>query len=727
MLFASHRNGAGIVKDDLWPGPADLPSDGPVSHLPSETRVAPSRGVSLPRRRRSPRPAPGSEDGENIKDAIAALDQSLADQKLTEIENHRLQRELEVLKREFARVHAARRSTDLDLLDARRANKDLEHRLVKVRQTISWQLGSALVDSVQSLPAAARLPSRMLAVLRSSRSLKKRLRDARKAVPDELLQSAEAAHVTATALGMVASKGGEIAAAWVRAQMLKHAVLANALIEIAKTVAREQPQLAAELGAEAIEHGPIEGRVKLFAFQLADLGHLRASAMLVDKAQLAGAKFNLSEAKKAEAIRAMVRLSQSPPSIVNHKVTLTRRHERRVGLVGREAPPMHASTSAFRLYDRALHAATSGWKPTVILPPSAARNGQVSAAEERMSDGYVDVLRLKPAEHPEEMVDLHVSASAAAIAKAAVASGISIIRAEGFYTTGVAAALAARSIGCPLVVDIDELLDPRESYYEGFERTEKGQLQLWMTLMTARAADACIVPSQRVKALLTDVGVLPERVLVTPHRVLRPAFKPELLAAFRTELGIGEGPVIGVVRDLCPTYDSVVLGDILAHLAPEFPNVKLLVVGAGRGADALRRRVAEHRLGHALVMIEQPRLEDMARYRALIDVTIFTRHSTTKSALVHAYEVVASMAQGRACAAYGTVDACELIEHGVSGLLSSPGDLAAIVENIRTLMHDSDLRARVGQSARSAYEAIAAKEAGRLPDMDLYQRLLAAA
>lgn len=680
------------------------------------------------RRRRIARRPPGVEaSARGVDGLLAELDRQLAELKLSEIQNHQLDRELDVIKRELARVQSSKRSTDLDLLEARRATRELEQRLLKAHKTISWQLGSALVESVQSISGIARLPKRLLGVYNSSRSLKRRARDARKLLPEDLIHSAEAGQLVSTSLAMLATAGGEGAAAWARAQEAKPVILANALIEIAKAVASEQPLLAAKLGSEAVELGPIEGRIKLLAFQLADLGHLRAAATLVDKAQLAGAKFNLSESKKAEGIRAMLRMLQSPPAIVNRRVTPSRQHERRVALVGREAPPLHATSSAFRLYDRALSAIGSGWKATVIMPPSSGRAFQGEPADERSTDGFVDLVRLKPVEHPDDVVDMYVSASAAAIAAAAVEHGCSVIRSDGFYTTGVAAALAARSIGCPLVVDIDELLDPKEPFYEGFERTEKGQMQLWMTLMTARAADVCVVANQRIKSLLVDVGVKSDQVVVSPHRVLRPTYSPEQLDALRDTLGLGQGPVIGVVRDLCPNYDSVVLGDILARLVPEFPGLKLLVVGAGRAGDGLRRRVAEHRLGHALTIVETPRFEDTAHYRALMDVTIFTRHNTTKSALIQPYEVVAAMGQGRPSVAYETVDTSELMQHGRSALLSPPGDVGAITDNVRTLIEDTELRQRIGQWARAAYEDIAVKEAGTFGGSDFYQRLLAAA
>ena len=665
---------------------------------------------------------------DNLDQVLSDLDKSVAGLKLAEIQNHRLEREVEMLRREFARLHSAKRATDLDMLETRRAIKELEQRLAQVRQTISWQLGSALVDSAQSLRAAMQLPARLHKVFKSSRQLRRRWADARGRVPQNLVESAESVHLASSAVAMVATHDSEQAAAWARRQNAKPAVLANALIEIAKAMARSDPLAARALGSEAVELYPIEGRVKHLAFQLGDFGHIRAAVALVDKAATAGAKFNISEAKKAEGLRALLRLTQSPPAIVKHSVSPNRPTERRIALVGRETAPFHSTSAAFRLHDRAVMAESSGWRATIIPPPGTGRARKADlrpVAGRHVLASSINVMALKPTEHAEDVVDLYLSSAAASIAAAAVREGASIIRADAFFTTGVAAAMAARSIGCPLVVDVDELLDPHEAYYEGYERTEKGKLQIWVTLTTARAADACIVSNARMMKLLRDVGIAQDRIVIAPHMYPMSVLDEDDVQVFAQSLGLGNGPVIGVVRDLCSSYDSGALADVLARLAPEFPNIKLLVVGAGRGADGLRRSVAEHNLGHALVLVEDPRPEDTARYRALLDVSLFTRHATTKSALMHPYEVSAAMAQSRACVAFRTIDASELIQDGVSGVLCSAGDAADMAGAVSALLRDPDRRRGLGARAGSAYAGAIENFAGPPQIAGLYAGLAA--
>jgi hypothetical protein len=58
--------------------------------------------------------------------------------------------------------------------------------------------------------------------------------------------------------------------------------------------------------------------------------------------------------------------------------------------------------------------------------------------------------------------------------------------------------------------------------------------------------------------------------------------------------------------------------------------------------------------------------------------------------------------------------------------LSPAGELDAIVDNVRTMVHDPELRMRIGTGASRSYEALAASDPGHLPVMELYQRLIAA-
>lgn len=628
-----------------------------------------------------------------------------AEVKFIEIRSQQLEGEMNVLRRELNRLQTAKQSTDQALLESRRSIKDFEQRLAKVKTTVSYQLGSTLVESKKSWSAASKLPGRLFQVYRNSRKLKQRATKNKDAVPASIAQSAEAVAFIQSALTMSAQRGGEHAAAWAKTQNAKPSILAYALIEIARAASSDNPQLAAALGSEALDLYPAEQRVKALAFMLAEQGHIRKAVAVLDKAAIAGATFNSNEGKSADNIRSLARLFESPPLIPERTRSAPKTTHKRVAIFGRESLPFHVSTTALWLHDRALQVETAGWAANVITPPGYPRDirGRTTISERPQDVGGITYTRLKQIEQAEDVADLHLSAVAASYASAVVAAGARVIQAEGTYLYGVAAALAARSTGCPLVLEFNDLLDPHDSFPIGMERTERGQLQLSLTLTAARAADACVVHHPSVWRFLTGGGVAAENIVLAHYRFPETLPAPDAVIALAQELGLAAGPVIGVVRDLCSSYDNAVLVELLATLAPAFPGLKLLIVGQGRGADVLRKRAHELGLGRSLVLIDKPVPDLIATYRALLDVAVFTRHDTMRASVFSAYELQAALAQGCPVVAYRTPDVVDLVDDGVTGELSSPGDVPELAHRVRILLEKPSERRALGDAARAAY------------------------
>ncbi len=526
---------------------------------------------------------------------------------------------------------------------------------------------------------------------------------------------------------MALTHGSEQAAAWARTQSAKPAVLAATLLELAKAALRDAPLVASTLGAEAIDLDPAEPRVKTLAFQMADLGHIRQAVALINKAVVAGAPFSHSEARKTDHLRSLARLLESPPVVPAPGHGSGAIPGRRIALIGRQAVPFHVSSAALRLAGRARQIEALGWDVTMLTPPGYPFDGRdrlLANQQPAPSSAGPRHIRLEPTEHSEDVVDLYLPAAAERIAAAAVAMGASIIQADGYFINGVAAALAARLTGKPLVLEFDAFWDPHAPFPHGYERTEKGQMELWMSLIAARAADVCVVSSPALVEVLAGAGVDPSRITIVPHRPPVGHPDPAARSKLARDLGLDNGPVIGVVRDLCESYDTTVLADVMAGLVARHPALKLLVVGYGRMGAALRHHVAKHRLGDRLVLIEQPAADHMALYRSLLDVAIFTRNETLKAAMIAPYEVSAAMAAGTAVAAYATPDAADVIEDGVTGLLCNPASVDELIAKVHGLLSDAALRARLGAAAQHAALGASANVA----DQELsgfYARLLA--
>jgi glycosyltransferase involved in cell wall biosynthesis len=67
----------------------------------------------------------------------------------------------------------------------------------------------------------------------------------------------------------------------------------------------------------------------------------------------------------------------------------------------------------------------------------------------------------------------------------------------------------------------------------------------------------------------------------------------------------------------------------------------------------------------------------------------------------------------------------EVVDHGKSGLLSAPGDIAALADNLSSLLRDRELRSRFGSYGREQVEARFNARRMASDFSDLYARLIA--
>jgi phosphatidylinositol alpha 1,6-mannosyltransferase len=133
--------------------------------------------------------------------------------------------------------------------------------------------------------------------------------------------------------------------------------------------------------------------------------------------------------------------------------------------------------------------------------------------------------------------------------------------------------------------------------------------------------------------------------------------------------------------------------DLLAGVA-ELPGVRLVVVGGGPAAAALRERMP------TAVFLGEQRGAQLARTYASLDVFVHSGpHETFGQTL---QEAAASGVPVVAPAAGGPLD---LVDHGVTGFLTEPGNGAAITEAVARLAADPALRAAQGEAGRQKVQS----------------------
>jgi glycosyltransferase involved in cell wall biosynthesis len=218
-----------------------------------------------------------------------------------------------------------------------------------------------------------------------------------------------------------------------------------------------------------------------------------------------------------------------------------------------------------------------------------------------------------------------------------------------------------------------------------------------------RNADALVGISEFVAETLVAAGHDPARVHVVLNGIdASPWQQPADRDEIRRQLGLAPSdPVVLTVCRLFPSKGVGELIDAVATLSSAYPNLRLLVAGHEmvRGyADELARRAAERGVTGNVMFLG--RRNDIDQLMAAADV--FAMPSIGEPfGLVY----LEAMATGIPVVALDSGGAPEVVDHGVTGLLSLPGDSTALAANLATLLDDPGLRARMGEEGRRQVHA----------------------
>ncbi len=195
------------------------------------------------------------------------------------------------------------------------------------------------------------------------------------------------------------------------------------------------------------------------------------------------------------------------------------------------------------------------------------------------------------------------------------------------------------------------------------------------------------------------------RVDRTIHNATRPQRElpsPESVRAFRARLGLANERVIAIGGRLHEQKGVGKLFEMLALLAPRFPDLRVLVMGK-REVYEREFEPRAHELGVTDRIVPTGWLggEELALAYAATDVFVTpsicfdTFGLVNLEAMEHSKPVVATVFGG--CR--------EVVQDGVTGYIANPFDVPGYAERIARLLGDADLRARMGAAGRERWLA----------------------
>jgi len=284
---------------------------------------------------------------------------------------------------------------------------------------------------------------------------------------------------------------------------------------------------------------------------------------------------------------------------------------------------------------------------------------------------------------------------------------VSLARERGariLHVHGYAAAdfgrLAARAVGAKLVLH-EHFADPGMPAYQAVADR----------LLSGRT-DGAIAVSRSTREFLVKQRFVPEdRVRLIWNGAPLDEFAPvprDRARRVRRELGLADDAVVvGTIGRLNAQKGHRFLLDAAARLLPRRPGTRVLVAGDGDLMGELRGQAAA--LGIAGQVVFAGHRTDVPDLLGALDVfCISSLYEGTPLALFEA------MAAGKAIVST-SVDGCrEVLEDGVTGVLVSPADGAALAEGLDRVLGDEALRASLGRralAASSRYDVRACVEA----------------
>jgi mannosyltransferase len=218
----------------------------------------------------------------------------------------------------------------------------------------------------------------------------------------------------------------------------------------------------------------------------------------------------------------------------------------------------------------------------------------------------------------------------------------------------------------------------------------------WITRWLIRRMDAIIATSD------ISASFLKRAATVIPHGVDTATYAPPASrAATFAEAGLPGRYAIGCFGRVRAQKGSDVFVDAMCRLLPRYPDFTAVLVGAvtpeqAAFANDLKKRIEQAGLQSRIVITGELPIEEVQRWYRRLTIYAFTsRNEGFGLTLIEAMAAGAALVASRAGAA-------ELVvEDGVTGTLTPPGDVEALVAALEPLMRDPGSAAAMGARGRS--------------------------
>jgi glycosyltransferase involved in cell wall biosynthesis len=167
----------------------------------------------------------------------------------------------------------------------------------------------------------------------------------------------------------------------------------------------------------------------------------------------------------------------------------------------------------------------------------------------------------------------------------------------------------------------------------------------------------------------------------------------QFTAEMKKKLGLGQGPVVGIVARLSEEKGHVYLIEAMRSVLEKIPSAQLLIVGDGKEKQALMNLTKTLKLENNVFF--RPAAADTRDVLTAMDIFVLP---SLKEGLGIA--LMEAMVQGIAVIGSEVGGIKTLIKQGFNGLLVNPADTKVLSRAISELLADAGKRQALGNNAR---------------------------
>ena len=304
----------------------------------------------------------------------------------------------------------------------------------------------------------------------------------------------------------------------------------------------------------------------------------------------------------------------------------------------------------------------------------------------------------------------------------------SLIHSASNHVVGMAGAIAAKTLGIPSIYEVRGFWHMSRSAKEPeYQDSEHYRMIESLEVQAALESDHVFVLTEHMKQTLVEASVAPSSITLLPNAVDSDRFVPQTRdTKLEKELGLTDRFVVGFLGSMAAYEGLEDLLEAMSLLKAEVgDSVCLLLVGDGAAKEALVARAKALGLDEAVTFTGRVPHDEVSGYYSLMDVLCYPRRSLKVCEFVSPLKPFEAMAQEKAVVVSSVAALAEIVEHDVTGLVHTKGDVASLASCLRRLIGDPGLRKSLGENAGAWVRKERTWQRNAETVSSVYERLLA--